>query len=157
MQLHTVAHVLMIQWKYLLSVEKNGERTKCILFFSSKRTSFQDDLLWLWIPPCPPPPHPALSGGKSTDFLCLNGLAKDTFYMREKEKKIHFIFFLSFVVLDLHNHFKMAPVLLCFVHERWFESYVGLNEKRWVLVCQSVFGQKPETLQPLQCSCGLQA
>ena len=75
-----------------------------------------------------------------------------------EENPLHFLSF-CFFVLDLYNHFKMAPVLLCFVHERWFESYVGLNEneKRWFWVCQSVFGQKPETLQPLQCSCGLQA
>ena len=152
--------------------QEEEKRTKCILFLSPQRTSFQDELLWLWIPLStplpsypipspPPPPPPALSGGKSTDFLCLNGLAKDIlifyflFFMRKRERRKSTSLF---CVLDLYNHFKMAPVLLCFVHERWFESYVGLNEKRWSsLVCQSVFVQKPETLKPLQCSCGWQA
>lgn len=93
-------------------------------------------------------PLRALSGGKSTDFLCLNGLAKDNFlYEKEGEENPLHIF-----VLDLYNHFKMAPVLLCFVHERWFESYVGLNETRQFWVCYSVWFWN----QPLQCSCGLQ-
>lgn len=100
-----------------------------------------------------PLPSPALSGGKSTDFLCLNGLAKDIFFfffnMRTRKKKILCIFF-YFLVLDLYNYFVMAPVLLFFVPGRWSETCVGLDEKRLLLVCQSVLGQKPETLKLLQ-------
>lgn len=112
MQFHTVANFMILQPWDLHSVGKKRKRTKCILFFLPWGHHFKMSLCGCEFFSAFPPP--ALSGGKSTDFLCLNGLAKDNFYMRKREKKIHFLFFF---VLDLYNHFKMAPVLLCFVHE----------------------------------------
>lgn len=94
MQLHTVAHVLMIQRKYLLSVEKNGERTKCILFFSSKRTSFQDDLLWLWIPPSPPPP--SCSVWRQIHWFPVSQWTCKGHFLYEREREENPLHFLSF-------------------------------------------------------------
>lgn len=104
--------------------QEEEKRTKCILFLSPQRTSFQDELLWLWIPLStppppilsPPPPPPALSGGKSTDFLCLNGLAKDIliiifFFMRKREKKIHFTLLCAWFVQPLQN--GSSVIVLC--------------------------------------------
>lgn len=64
----------------------------------------------------PPPPPPALSGGKSTDFLCLNGLAKDIliiifFFMRKREKKIHFTLLCAWFVQPLQN--GSSVIVLC--------------------------------------------
>lgn len=64
-----------------------------------------------------PTPTPALSGGKSTDFLCLNGLAKDNFiciWKREEKrrKEIQFIFCAPFV-LPLWN--GCSVIVLCFM------------------------------------------
>lgn len=56
------------------------------------------------------------------------------------------------VLFFFYMHFKIAAVLLCFVHKWWFESYASLNEKRRSSVGQSLFSQKPETIKPLQCS-----
>lgn len=125
--------MLKLQPWDLLFVDRGAKhRTKCILSVFSP-----EDIISRWVAVAVnssqlPPPPPALSGGKSTDFLCLNGLAKDNFYIWEREgrKSTSSFFFCRCFVLDLYDHFKMAPVLLCFVHEGWFESYVGLNEKK---------------------------
>lgn len=91
----------------------------------------------------PSPPPPALSGGKSTDFLCLNGLAKDNFYMRKREKKIHFIFFLSFFlcawfVRPLQNGSSVIVLcswkmiwILCRPEWKWEKTIFGFSVCVW--------------------------
>lgn len=92
--------------------------------------------------PSTPPPPPALSGGKSTDFLCLNGLAKDNFYMRKREKKIHFIFFHSFFcawfVQPLQNGSSVIVLcswemiwILCRPEWEWEKTILGLSVCVW--------------------------
>jgi len=52
---------------------------------------------------------------------------KNFIWERERRKSTSFSFFF---LLDLYNHFKMDTVLLCFIHGRWFESYVGPKWER---------------------------
>lgn len=73
------------------------------------------------------PSSPTLSGGKSADFLCLNGLAKDNFiciWKRGEKKKTNPFF----SVPRLYNHFEMAAVLLCFVS--WEVIWI-LSQREW--------------------------
>lgn len=142
MQFHTVANFMILQPWDLHSVGKKRKRTKCILFFLPWGHHFK--MSWCGCEFLSAFPPPALSGGKSTDFLCLNGLAKDNFYMRKREKKIHFLFFFfcAWFVQPLQN--GSSVIVLCsweliwiLCRPEWEKTIFGL----------SVFGQKPETLK----------
>lgn len=115
LQFRTVANVLELQPWDLLFVDRRSKKNKVHTVFVSP-----EDIISRWVVAVNSsqlPPPPALSGGKSTDFLCLNGLAKDNFYMRKREKKILFVFlfFLNFVLCSI-----------CTTTSKWFQCYCAL-------------------------------
>lgn len=137
MQFHTVANLMMLQPWDLHSVGKKRKRTKCILFFLPRGHHFK--MSWCGCEFLSA--FPLLLCLEANPLIsCVSMDLQRTIFIWERERRKSTSF--PFFVLDLYNHFKMAPVLLCFVHESWFESYVDLNEKRRFLF---VFGQKPET------------
>lgn len=102
---------------------------------------------FLPVPPPPtPPPHPRSVWKK----IQLFPVSQKTFFLiyEKEDKKIHFRFF--FCVLHLHDHFK------------WLQCYCALDVRRGPnknieLFLLLLFSRchNPETVTPLQCSCGL--
>lgn len=152
MQLHATANMLVLQPWDPHTVDNWRRELKWIQFFFS----FLEDIISRWAVEAvnssqTPTPirsvwrqihwFPVSQWTCKGHFLYENGETKK----EKKENPLHFLCFFNM-------HFKIAAVLLCFIHKWWFEFYAVLNEKRWSSIGQSVFSQKPETIMPLQCS-----
>lgn len=149
MQLHTIVNMLVIQPWDPHTVDNWRREIKWIqfFFFIPRGHHFK---MSCWGCEFLPDPHPHPLCLEANPLIsCVSMDLQGTFFIWEwKDKEGEERKSASFSVL-FYMHFKIAAVLLYFVHKWWFESYVGLNKKRLSLVGQP---QKPETITPLQCS-----
>lgn len=137
----------------LSAADNQRKRLKLPFFFFILLLSFLEDIISTWaaeavnfsLTPNPPPPPSSylqpppvltslssqtLSGGKSADFLCLNGLAKDNFICiwkegrrRRRGKPIHF-----FLCPVCTTTLKWLQCYCALFLERWFKYKFSLNE-----------------------------
>lgn len=81
------------------------------------------------------PSSPTLSGGKSADFLCLNGLAKDNFiciWKRGEKKKNQCIFFCALFVQPIWN--GCSVIVLCFLRGDLNIKSAWMRKKKIILL-----------------------
>lgn len=144
------------------AVDNWRKRIKRVLFFFF--FPFLEDIISRWAAEAvnfsqtPPPPPLCLEANPLISCVSMV-LQRTILYVYEKERRREEKKSNSFFVPHLYNHFEMAAVLLWFVS---WEAIWSLCKPEWekmlffLWVCRSVFGQKLETIMPLQCLCGSQ-